>query len=305
MKKFKDFVKGNKKYVAVAAAAVIGVGAIGAMPTLATMNPTAYKFASLLGIEKDLGEYTTAVNQMITSKEGVSVGIGEVAYDQQNHKLRIVTYITASEKVEQDKIWDTFTRVNINGEELNQGVAFEIKQVDEHTVAIIENHNIAEELDGKLNISIVMPQVRVNDNVYYNSDWKYEFTTDSSALVADTTVVELGQEVVVNEVGEKIELVKYVANDFEQSIYFKGTDRLERTSLKVVAQDNLGNEVVFEYAGGNTSEGGSFRAGENQIAADATSVTLQVYALQLPEQAGAIEGDYEKVGETFEVVLQK
>lgn len=305
MKKFKDLVKGNKRYVAVAAAAVLGVGALGAMPTLATMNPAAYKLASVLGIEKDLGEYATAVNQMITSKDGVSVGIGEVAYDQQNHTLRIVTYITAPEEIEEDKTWDTFTRVNINGQELNQGMRAGIKQIDEHTVAIIENHRIAEELEGKLDINIFIPQVRVNDNLFYNTGWKYDFTVDSSALIADTKVVELGQAVTVNEAGDKVELVKFVDNDFEQNIYFKSDALLHKTSLEIRGVDNLGNEVVFEYAGGNSGEGGSFSRHNGRIAEEATSLTLQVYALQLPEQDGPIEGDYEKVGEAFTVELQK
>ncbi|MGL5675531.1 MAG: hypothetical protein ACRDDX_03880 [Cellulosilyticaceae bacterium] len=304
MKKFKDIIKNNKKYVVAASVVALSFGAVGVMPTLATKNPVAYKLATVLGIEKDLDEYATVVNQMITSKDGVSVGIGEVAYDQANHKLRIVTYITSPEKVEEGKHWSTFTRVNINGEELNQGATFETKQIDEHTIALVENHNIKEKLEGKLDINLFIPQVEVNDNIYYNTDWKFAFTADSSALIADTAVMSIDKEIVVNEQEEEITLVKYVSNDFEQSIYFKTDNLLMHTALEIRGQDDLGNEVVFMEAGGNMGQGGALRIEGTPIAKEAKSLTLQLYALALPEQSGPIEGDYEKVGETFTITLQ-
>lgn len=174
MKKFKDFIKTNKKYVAVASAALLSFGAIGTLPVLAKMDPTMYKIANVLGIEADLEDYGTVVGTMETSSEGIGVGIGEVIYDQENHKLRIITYITTPETVEEDTIWSTFVRVHINGNEINGGNYTERKIIDENTVAFIEDHHIDEVLTGDLDISIRIPQVQVNDKMHYGN-WKFIF----------------------------------------------------------------------------------------------------------------------------------
>ena len=304
MKKFKEIIKGNKKYVAAASVIALSFGAVGVLPTLATMNPAAYKVASILGIEKDLGDYSTIVNQMITSKDGTSVGIGEVIYDQQNHKLRIVTYITSPEKIEEGKYWSPFTRVSVNGEGLNQGSRSTTKVIDENTVAFVEDHHLAEELDGKLDINIFIPQVQVNDEIHYNTDWRFAFTVDGSELLADTQVVELGKEVAVND-KESITLVKYTDNALGRSIFFKTRDRLDHTMVEVKGTDNLGNKLDFIYQGGNTAQGGEFSIMEDTISKEATSLTVQVYALQLPEQDGPIEGEYQPVGEAFVIELNQ
>ena len=171
-------------------------------------------------------------------------------------------------------------------------------------MAIIEEHNIKEKLEGKLDINLFIPQVEVNDTIYRNIDWKFAFTADSSALIADTAVTPIDKEIVINDKGEKINLVKYVSNAFEQSIYFQTEDQLFGNILNIHGQDDLGNEVVFEYMGGNTGQGGSFRVLEGSIAEEAKSLTLQVYELTVPEQDGPIVEDYEKVGEAFTIELQ-
>ena len=57
LKQVKEKNKMNKgkytKYIAVASAAVIGLGLFGSIPTMASINPTAFKLANMLGIEKN------------------------------------------------------------------------------------------------------------------------------------------------------------------------------------------------------------------------------------------------------------
>lgn len=305
MKKFKEIIKNKKKYVAAASVAVLSFGALGVMPTLATMDEEIYKVASMLGIEKNLDEYSTVVNQMITSKEGISVGIGEVIYDQHNHTLRVITYITSPEKIEEDTIWSTFTRVRINGEEINGGGLFSRKDIDENTVAFIEDHQIDKELVGKLDMSIFIPQVEVNDKLYYNTQWKYEFTTDGEKLAIDTQVVELGNKIELSN-GKTLELIKYTANTLGQNIFFKTDDLLHEYLMEIRGEDNLGNKITFQPTIGFGGKGGAMKMTEDsKIAEDAESMTLGLYAIKLPEQDGPIEGECELVGETFNVKLNK
>ncbi len=79
-----------KKYIAVASLAVVSFGAIGTIPTLASTNPTLYKLANMMGIEKDLDNYTAVINKPIT-KGDITVQLGEVIYDKHNNKLKVST----------------------------------------------------------------------------------------------------------------------------------------------------------------------------------------------------------------------
>ena len=137
-----------KKYIAVASAAVICMGAVGAMPVMASTNPTAYRIANLLGIEKNLDDYATVVNKMVVDK-GVSVGLGEVLYDKEGDVLIVTNLLSVDDKIEDIDIVATnslHTRVYINGNELNTSSSTEAKLVDDHTIAFITTYNMIDKV---------------------------------------------------------------------------------------------------------------------------------------------------------------
>lgn len=295
-------VNNYNKYIAAASVAVISFGV--ALPTVAMMNPIMYKIANILGIEKNLDEYTTVVDQMVTSKDGISVGLGEVIYDQENYKLKVVTHITSPEKIEKDMITSTFTRVRINGEELNSITLITTKYIDENTVAFIQEHQINEKLTGKLDIRISIPQVQINDELYHNIGWTFEFTTDGDKLAEDTKVIELGNKFTLSN-GETVELVKYTSNALNHNIFYETNDFLEGYIIELRGTDNLGNEMTFQFSFGNSGKGGIMTLCEDtELSPEAENMTLGLYALELPEQDGLIVGEFEQVGEKFSIDLK-
>lgn len=281
-----------KKYVAVASLAVISFGAIGSIPTFASTNPTMYKLANIMGINKDLDSYTTAINKPVTDGD-ITMELGEVLYDKENNKLKFVTVISSDEKVIEGKHWSTFSRIYINGEQINVASYYETKVIDENKVAIVAEYLLDESYDGVMDIKIVNNMVEVNDEVK-KGKWDFEFTTDGTQLASDTNVISINKEIELDK-ETKFVIEKYTQNDLnEYLIMFKG-------------KDNLVNEVIFDFYFGNTYQGGEYRLNKEKsnLSPEATSITLDVYALELPKEGGSITNDYEKVGDSFTIELGK
>lgn len=300
-KKVNDY----KKYMVAASVAIVSFGAIGTLPTLATMNPTLYKIANLLGLEKDLADYSTVINQPIT-KEGITIGLGEVVYDKQNHKLVVTTYISMPEIIEVQEgegLYSPHERVFVNGKELNTASRIENVQIDEYTVANVIRYDMKEEFTGKLDIKIGIPQVFIAGKEYRNQ-WNFEFTVDGEKLAKDTQVVNLGEQIKLPD-GDELTLVKYTDNPFGQSIYYKTTDTLQGYLLELRGEDNLGNPLVFEFAGGNAGEGGEFRLVKQDtgLSGEATSLTISVYGCKLPKESGPITAEYEPLSQVITIPL--
>lgn len=301
-KKVNDY----KKHMVAASVAVISLGAVGSIPTLANMNPTLYKIATMLGIEKDLKDYATVVNQPVT-KEGITVGLGEVVYDKQNHKLLVTTYLTSPDVAnvpEGEPLYSLHERVFINGKLLNTSSRVEMRKIDEYTVASVISYDIQEELIGKLDIKIWIPQLFIGEKEYCNN-WNFEFTVDGEKLAKDTKVVQIDKQIELPD-GDQLTLVKYTDNPIGKSIYYGAKDTLHGYMLEIRGNDNLGNPVFFEFAGGNTGQGGEFRLVKEQsaLSPEATSITVRVYACELPKQDGPITAEYEPVAQEITIPLK-
>ncbi|MGL6173984.1 MAG: DUF4179 domain-containing protein [Cellulosilyticaceae bacterium] len=301
-KKVNDY----KKYMVAASVAIVSFGAVGSLPTLATMNPTLYKIANLLGLEKDLADYSTVLNQPVT-KEGITIGLGEVVYDKQNHKLVVTTYMRTPEIIEVPEgevLYSPHERVFINGKQLNTASRIETVQIDEYTVANVIRYDMKEEFVGALDIKIWIPQVFIAGKEYRNH-WSFEFTVDGEKLAKDTMVIGLGEHIELSN-GESLTLAKYTDNPFGQSIYYQTSNLLHSHMLEIRGEDNLGNKVVFQPVGATSGEGGEFKLSRefSNLSPEATSLTVTVYACELPEEDGPITADYEPVSDEIKIPLK-
>ncbi|MGL4345683.1 MAG: DUF4179 domain-containing protein [Cellulosilyticaceae bacterium] len=274
--------KSMGKYGAAAAAVLIAFGSIGAVPTLAMTNNTAYKIASFLGIEKDLAPYEAIVGKEVT-KDGITMIINEAIIDGDQLIISVTTTSEASIK-------DTFVGpagfVYINGEVMNMGASMENQLIDDHTGLTLMKFPLLEAPTGEANVKISLRTPLADQQ--RSPHWDYEFKADGEALKAETKSVALGQTYSL-EGKEALTLNSYHGNTLQHKItYTKLEDSLKFVEVKAV--DEKGNEVVFKQGhifGGK----GSFEldSKDNQVVEDAKTLTLTLY----------VEG--EAVGESFQL----
>lgn len=294
--------KNYKKFAAVASFVLIGVSAIGGIQTFASINPTIHTIAQTLGIDKDLGSYTSVVGKSIT-KEGTTAQISEVIYDKKNNKLILSTVLSSVDGVKEGTTWSPHLRIYINGQEMNVASYSTTTQIDENTMGFVTEYFLDQEFEGDMDIKVVIAGAQVND-IYEKKRWSFEFTTNGGELVKDTYQVELNHSVALQD-GQKLKLENYTSNALGQSIYYAMSNETSKHLLMIKGENNLGQPVVFNFKYGEISKGGEFKLDEtlSNLSNDTTSMTLQVYSLALPEQEGPITGEYEPVGEAFTITL--
>lgn len=294
----KQQVKSNKQYRRVAAAAacmIIGVGAVGGIQTFATVNPVVHNIAQTLGLTGNLQDYISVVNQPVT-KDGTTVQITEVAYDRENHKMILATTLASVDGVEEGTKWSPHTQLYVNGQELNVTSYSTCTRIDENTMGFVQEFFLDQEFKGNMDVKVAVVGAEVND-VYEKKTWEFKFTTNGENLAKDTYEVAI-QEAIDLENDAKIQVAKFTSNVFGKSIYYTISKGMFAHDIMIKGEDNLGNEVVFDFKYGETLKGGELKLNEEKshLADDATSMTLQVYQLDT-------DNEYSAVGETFTVAL--
>ena len=87
-----------------------------------TQNPTAYRIASFLGIEKNLQPYETVLNTSVT-KSDVTLALKGAIIDRNE---LVVSVVTQSDAILSENFTAPGGTVYINGEEINKGSSGEI-----------------------------------------------------------------------------------------------------------------------------------------------------------------------------------
>lgn len=288
MKKFRNGLtkglhmnKQFKKYIGVAAAAVIVAGTISAVPVMATTNPTLYKIASFLGIEKNMEAYETIVGKEVT-KDGITMKINEVIID--NDKL-LVSVTTTSEENISENYRGPGGFVYINGEAVNGGARWRSELIDDYTGHSVITFPLKNIPEGEVSVKIELNTPLSGQQ--RSPHWVYEFKADGEALKQDTHRVTINQTYSL-ENGEQIRLLDYKGNLISQSIYYEASASFLTHDMEIIGADEKGNKVVF--MGGDERAGkGEFVVKEEyrDIITNAKTITCNVYV------------EDEKVGETF------
>lgn len=288
MKKFKEALnqrvhtnKHLKKYVSVAAPMVVVAGTVVAVPIMATTNPTFYKIASFLGIDKDMAPYETVVGKEVT-KDGVTMKIDEVILN--NDKL-LVSVTTTSETSIKDNYSGPGGDVYINGEIINGMVTWESELIDDYTGHSVVIFPLGYVPEGEISVKVVLNTPLMGQT--RSPHWTYEFKANGEALKQDTHTVTINQTYDIGN-GEQITLLNYKGNLIEHSISYEATASFLTQNIEIRGEDEKGNQVVFTSRGEQNAKG-EFGIDDvyKQIVEEATIITCHVY----------VEG--EKVGETF------
>ncbi|MCT4563367.1 MAG: DUF4179 domain-containing protein [Maledivibacter sp.] len=303
---FKKSIKKNRfvyrKYI-VASIALLMIGLFTTNignHVLAYANTITYDIASFLGIERNLDEYKTVVDQSI-SKNGITIQLNEVILD--NDQLVVSTTSKSDEKLEEGFI-SPIGSVYVNGENISFGGGGGAKKIDAYTVEEVTIYTLDEVLDGELNIKLLFSDVLINGKTK-KGPWVFEFKTNGDELALNTDKISLNHTFEL-ENGQKITLEKYTSNNLGPKIYCSKSPKGTDYDMVLRGYDDLGNDIEF-YLSRGTVNTGLFKLStiNGNLNENAKKLSLTPYAVKFPEQSGRLSNDFKKVGEEFTINLLK
>lgn len=291
--------KSYRKYAGVAAALMISAGVVGSIPTFAMTNPVAYSIAKFLGIQKNLDSYTTVINKGITNGD-ITVQLNEVILDEK--ELIVSKTIKFKEPIKEMRV-HTMASIYVNGKNVSWGAGGGSKQIDDYTVEEVLHYKLEELYTGEIDMSLVISNIMINGEVQ-KGHWKFEFTTSGEELAVQTKSQEMGQVFTLPNETE-ITFTRYTANDMGEKIYFTLSKPGADYDIELRGTDNLGNPVVFTFSNQKGTAGvlklDDYFSNKTE---NASSYTLELYAVKFPEESGQLSNDFKKVGEALEIILE-
>lgn len=294
-----------KKSIAVASVTLLSVGILGSnLGTYAfeTLGVIAYDISESLGIQKDIAEYKTVVNQSVTDN-GLKVKLNEVVLN--NDELIVSTTITSDKKLGESGSISLFGDVYINGRRVNSGASGSGKQIDEYTFEDVMEYDLdKEQLNGDINVKIKYDGALIEGKEEKGS-WVFEFKTNGEELAKGTKEIKLDNTFTLED-GQNVKLEKYTSNDIGQKIYFSLNSKGTNYDMELRGHDDLGNEVVFYMSHADGNEG-MFKVESitGLVNENAKELKLTPYAVKFPEKSGKMSHDYKVVGEEFTINLEK
>ena len=284
---------------------------------IASINLPSFEFEELLGIDKDLSDYKTVVNQSVTDK-GVTIKLNEVIFDE--NMLRVFSTIYVEDNGKKYTFASGDEIIYINGEKSLSGIGGGLRKVAENTFVSEMDHFIDLEkidLSKPLDIEIKIKDVKMHSTDGSEKDksvkgnWNFKFTVDPSEIIADTKIQE--PNIVLAEGEQTVTIEKFTSNKAGQKMYAKyGENTLIDSDLLFVGTDNLGNPVEFGLRSRNDKEAMfEIYKLEGGLSDEATEITLQAAYVDYPdgadeiqEEAGELSGGSKNFGEPFTIKLK-
>lgn len=287
----------------------------------AMMKQISWSIGNALGISSDLADYREVVNTSITDGEYI-VTLQEVAVTEE--KL-IISYtigredgqspeelIDASGGADLEKGIYPETDWYINGEKTQSAVLADYRFIDdEKTVvgAVAQLQFLTSEMDISQENEYKIGFYRNRWNIAFHVG-EFSFKADGTDLFADTKRTDINKTFELPD-GVKVTLNELATNELEQRISYS-LSASTNYIVKVKAVDSSGNQAEFG-ARVQGSESGYMQ--NERIVYDgevyyirlddsAESVTMTLYAVELPNESGKASHDYEQIGESFELKLR-
>ena len=303
-KKSKKF---NKNIVAATILVALGVtvfGSIFSNEVIAAVKLTMFDIKNYLGVNYNLDEYSTVVNEAI-SKNGITVQLNEVILDKD--EIIVSTTIKSDKKLGDNGNIMVFGNVYINGKKVSNSAGGSGKQIDDYTEESVLSYTLDKELErGDLHIEIKYDEALLHmgeEKIKVEGPWKFEFTSNGDSLSTNTNNINLDNSFTLDN-GQKITLNEYRSNAVGEKIYYsvENKDRNNVYSLELIGYDDLGNEVKF-YSSYEEMTNGLLK-NQTKISQDAKSLTLKPYAATFPKESGRMSNNYKQVGDEFTIKLK-
>lgn len=305
IKKEKRAAKRHFSKMAIAACAAIAILAttvVFSEDVHAAIQQIRWSISNALGISSDLADYSEVINTSVSDK-GYVITLQEAVVSEE--KL-VVNYTVQQESGQPlDEILIVDGELLINGKHVSPGSSGSAGFLDEDQTVLgvvasynVPNMDLSLENDYQLSIHGLGIEEHVKGN------WEFAFTASGADLIANTKRTALDKDFELPD-GTKVTLKEYTSNDLEQRITFdwsQGTQYI----LMIKAVDQNGHEVEFGLRSADSKSGylqNEEILYDGRIDDHASSVTMTLYVVALPEEDGRIPDDYEQIGEPFEVVF--
>lgn len=263
-------------------------------------NMIVYDIKTYLGLEGNLDEYKTVVNEAQTLN-GITVKLNEVILD--DNQLILSTTYKSNKKLDEMGIIFT-TNIYVNGRNICDGASGSSEKIDEFTEVEVTYNDLIDTLKGDLDIKLVFSDPLINGKTI-KGDWIFAFKTNGDELALDTKKVLLNNTFEL-ENNQKIILEKYTSNNLGQKIYFSKDPKNTDYDMILKGYDDLGNKVEFIYWRARDNKG-IFKINtlDRNLSKKAKALYLTLYAVEFPEGNGRLSNDFKKVGEEFKIDLTK
>lgn len=260
--------------------------------------------SNLLGIQKNLDEYTTVINKAITDNS-ITVKLNEIILD--GNELTVSYNINSNKKLEKNEAWHAFNDIYVNGKQVSTGSGGIGRNIDDYTTQAVETYYLNnDDLSGDLNIKILCSTMLLSD-MQKKGSWNFEFRTNGNQLKIDTKEILLNYKFAL-ENGEEYTLKKYTDNALGQKIYASTSTSSLKTkpnyAVILKGTDDLGNKVEF-YVSHGDKEGVLFKIEniDGNLNEKAKTLTLAPYAAKIPDKSGEMNSEYKQVGDDFTIDL--
>lgn len=288
----------------IAAGIVIAVLYTGSMQGAEAFTRISSSISSFLGIERNLDDYKTVVNKSVTDK-GITVKLNEVVLD--GDELTVSYNITSAKKLLENESWGADNDILVNGKSVSDASSGAARNVDEYTTLSVMTYHIGNvDLDKELDIDIMCPYLRLNDDEK-SGNWNFSFKTSGKKLCIDTKEVQLNYSFSLNN-GEDWKLIKYTDNALGQKIFGSITNKVSDKAYDVMLKgtDNFGSKVEF-YMSRKFGKDALFKV--DRITGSPKEavkyIKLVPYAVSMPEKSGKLDDNFVKVGDEFTIDLAK
>lgn len=304
-------IRKTAQYAAAAAclALVLGV-TVFSSNVHAAIEHIRWSLSSALGLAGDLANYRDIINTTVTD-HGYMITLQEVIAT--NEKL-VVNYTIQREDGEsmgEIPLMPVSDQLYINGKNVTDAVSGGSGFIDdEHTIVGISSTFDVPGIDMAQENTYQLKLESLNN---YDSDtkikgtWNFSFTADGSDIITDTTILPISQTFTVAE-GVTVTLEELTMNELEQRISYRmegSTDYL----LQLTATDSTGTQAqfdtkIFQGANGIGYMQNQEIIDDGRINESAETVTMTLYAVEMPKESGRMNDDYVQLGEPFEVKLR-
>lgn len=269
----------------------------------AMIRQISWSIGNALGISGDLADYREVINTSVEDK-GYVITLQEAVASEK--KLVINYTLQREDGAAMDEILTADGSLRINGKNVTDGVGGGAEFLDEEqkVVGVVLEYFVENaDLSGENDFQISFERIGMTDAVKGN--WDFAFKADGSELIADTKRTAIGKTFVVPNGGE-ITLDEFTSNELEQRIFYSLSDT-SGYIFKAEAEDSEGNKAEFGVRIQDTDSGHMQNEEilyDGRLDAEAETVTITLYGVELPKESGQMSHDYVQIGEPFEITLR-
>lgn len=299
-----------RRYIAVAAVVLVCTLAFGPFrrETYAQIKTITYNVQEMLGMETDLSSYETVVGKTIV-KDGLTITVNDVVMDRNE---MVVSYTVTADDLDETTM-NCYLDVVVNGKSVYGGSTGTCWMEDDNNVVALDNVILTDvdiEQENYYKLVFYVYEEKPDEEVINIFDvskvGSVEFAASGEQLAIETITIPLEEQCEFPN-GDTINFTMFSYNTMGPRVYFElGNGNLDY-DVRLKGIDDLGNEIYF-YLSHIGGDGECWFVLEEDtgydFSADASQLTLQVYAVEMPEQNGEIGNDYQSIGEPFTIRLK-